>query len=97
VVSQLLLLPDAASQLRRESLPLDAIDGFAEATPSAKLRELIRDLGLLQPVVATPTPSGRYELIEGRRRCKAIVELTALASRDCSRRCSATRALAVSP
>ena len=75
---QLLLLPDAAPQLRRESLPLDAIDGFADATPTAKLRELIRDLGLLQPVVvAAATRSGRYELIEGRRRCKAIAELTA--------------------
>ena len=75
-MSQLLLLPEAAPQLRRESLPLDAIDGFAEATPSAKLRELIRDLGLLQPVVVVATRSGRYELVEGRRRCKAIAELT---------------------
>ena len=71
-----MLLPDAAPQLRRESLPLDAIDGFADAAPSAKLRELIRDLGLLQPVVVAATRSGRYELVEGRRRCKAIAELT---------------------
>lgn len=74
-MSQLLLLPDAAPQLRRESLPLDAIDGFAEATPSAKLRELIRDLGLLQPVVVVSRGSGRYEVVEGRRRCKAIAQL----------------------
>ncbi|MGN6170479.1 MAG: ParB/RepB/Spo0J family partition protein [Solirubrobacteraceae bacterium] len=58
-------------------MPLDAIDGFAEATPSAKLRELIRDLGLLQRVVVTSNGSDRYELIEGRRRCKAIAQLTA--------------------
>lgn len=75
-MSQLLLLPDAAPQLRRESVPLNAIDGFADATPSVNLRELIRDLGLLQPVVVAATGSGRYELVEGRRRCKAIAELT---------------------
>jgi ParB family chromosome partitioning protein len=72
-----LLLPDAGPQLRREILPLDAIDGFAEAAPSAKLCALVRDLGLLQPVVVAATRSGCYELVEGRRRCKAIAQLTA--------------------
>jgi ParB-like chromosome segregation protein Spo0J len=76
-VSQLALLPDTAPELRRETLPLELIDGFADATPSAKLRELIRDLGLLQPVVVAATRSGRYELVEGRRRCKTIAQLTA--------------------
>jgi ParB-like chromosome segregation protein Spo0J len=77
VSPQLSLLPDAPAEIRRESLPLDAIDGFADAAPSAKLRELIRDLGLLQPVVVAATRSGRYRLVEGRRRCKAIAQLTA--------------------
>ena len=62
-MSQLSLLPDAAPQLRHESLPLDAIDGFAEARPTAKLRELIRDLGLLQPVVVVSSGSSRYALV----------------------------------
>ena len=72
---QLTLLPTMAPKLRREHLPLDLIDGFEEAAPSAKLRELIRDLGLLQPVVVVPAQSGRYRVVEGRRRCKAIAEL----------------------
>jgi len=74
-LSQLLLLPDAAPRLRRESLPLELIDGSANAAPSAKLRELIRDLGLLQPIVVVPARSGRFRIVEGRRRCKAIAQL----------------------
>jgi hypothetical protein len=57
-------------------LPLDAVEGFAEATPSPKLCELIRDLGVPQPVVVAATRSGCYEILEGRRRCKAIAQLT---------------------
>lgn len=62
---QLSLLPAAAPQLRRERIALERIDGFADAQPSAKLRELIRDLGLLQPVVLVPKGSARYRVVEG--------------------------------
>lgn len=72
---QLTLLPTAEPRVRRETLPLELIDGFEDAAPSAKLRELIRDLGLLQPVVVVPARSGRYRVVEGRRRCKAIAQL----------------------
>lgn len=72
---QLTLLPTTAPELRRESLPVDVIDGFANAAPSVKLKELIRDLGLLQPIVVVPSRSGRFRIVEGRRRCKAIAEL----------------------
>jgi ParB-like chromosome segregation protein Spo0J len=75
VSGQLTLLPTAAPKLRRERLPLHLIDGFSDAAPSAKLRELIRDLGLLQPVVVVPAQCGRYRVVEGRRRCKAIAQL----------------------
>jgi ParB-like chromosome segregation protein Spo0J len=75
VSGQLSLLPTSAPQLRREGLPLGRIDGFADAKPSAKLRELIRDLGLLQPIVVVPSRSGRYRIVEGRRRAKAIAQL----------------------
>lgn len=72
---QLTLLPSEAPELRRENLPLEAIDGFSDAVPSAKLRELICDLGLLQPIVVVPSRSGRFRVVEGRRRCKAIAQL----------------------
>lgn len=72
---QLTLLPTTAPKLRRQSLPLELIDGFEDAAPSAKLCELIRDLGLLQPVVVVPGRSGRYRVVEGRRRCKALAQL----------------------
>jgi ParB/Sulfiredoxin domain len=75
VSGQLTLLPTTAPTVRRERLALELIDGFEDATPSAKLRELIRDLGLLQPVVVVPARSGRYRVVEGRRRCKAIAQL----------------------
>jgi ParB-like chromosome segregation protein Spo0J len=75
VSGQLTLLPTTAPELRGESLPLDLVDGFANAVPSVKLRELIRDLGLLQPIVVVPSRSGRFRIVEGRRRCKAIAEL----------------------
>jgi ParB family chromosome partitioning protein len=75
MTAQLALLPTEAPELRHESLPLAAIDGFADASPSAKLRELIRDLGLLQPVVVVPSGSARFRVVEGRRRCRAIAQL----------------------
>lgn len=72
MTAQLSLLPSAGPELRRERIPLEKLDGFAEAQPSAKLRELIRDLGLLQPLVVVPAGTGRHRIIEGRRRAKAI-------------------------
>jgi ParB-like chromosome segregation protein Spo0J len=75
VSSQLTLLPTRAPKVRRERLPLELIDGFEDAAPSAKLLELIRDLGLLQPVVVVPVRCGRFRVVEGRRRCKAIAQL----------------------
>jgi hypothetical protein len=75
VTDQLILLTATAPKVRRESLPLDLIDGFENAAPSAKLRELIRDVSLLQPVVVVSARSGRYHVVEGRRRCKAIAQL----------------------
>jgi ParB-like chromosome segregation protein Spo0J len=75
VSGQLTLLPTTAPELRRETLLLDVVEGFEDAAPSAKLRELIRDLGLLQPIVVAPARSGRFRVVEGRRRCKAITQL----------------------
>jgi ParB-like chromosome segregation protein Spo0J len=75
VSGQLTLLPITAPNVRREHLALELIDGFEGAVPSAKLRELIHSLGLLQPVVVVPARSGRYRVVEGRRRCKAIAQL----------------------
>jgi ParB-like chromosome segregation protein Spo0J len=75
VSGQLTLLPTTTPKVRRENLALELIDGFEDAVPSAKLRELIHNLGLLQPVVVVPARSGRYRVVEGRRRCKAIAEL----------------------
>jgi ParB family chromosome partitioning protein len=69
------MLPTTAPKVRRETLALELIDGFEDAVPSVKLRELIHNLGLLQPVVVVPARSGRYRVVEGRRRCKAIAEL----------------------
>jgi ParB-like nuclease domain len=75
VSGQLTLLPTTAPRLRRERISLDLIDGFANAAPSVKLRALIRDLGLWQPIVVVPSRSGRFRIVEGRRRCKAIAQL----------------------
>jgi ParB-like chromosome segregation protein Spo0J len=77
VSGQLTLLPTHAPEVRRERLALEAITGFEDAVPSAKLRELIRDLGLLQPIVVVPNGPELYRLVEGRRRCKAIAQLAA--------------------
>ena len=72
---QLSLVPATPPEARRESLSLELIDGFADAMPSAKLKDLILRVGLLQPIVAAGPQGGRYQLIDGRRRCKAISQL----------------------
>jgi ParB-like chromosome segregation protein Spo0J len=73
--AQLQLLPAGPPELRRDSIALELLDGFQDATPSAKLRELIRDLGLLQPIIVAGGGSGRYQVVDGRRRTKAIALL----------------------
>jgi ParB-like chromosome segregation protein Spo0J len=72
VSDQLLLLPHTAPEVRRQAIRLDRLDGFEHAQPSRELRELIRRLGLLQPIVAAATRGGRHQVIEGRRRAKAV-------------------------
>jgi ParB-like chromosome segregation protein Spo0J len=72
VSDQLLLLPQTPPAVRRQAISLDRLDGFEHAQPSRELHELIRRLGLLQPIVVTATSGGRYQVIEGRRRAKAI-------------------------
>jgi len=69
---QLLLLPKTAPEVRRQAISLDRLDGFEHARPGRELRELIARLGLLQPIVVAATRGGRYQVIEGRRRAKAI-------------------------
>jgi ParB-like chromosome segregation protein Spo0J len=59
-------------EVRREAISLDRLDGFEHAQPSRELRELIARLGLLQPIVVAATRGGRYQVIEGRRRAKAV-------------------------
>jgi len=72
VSDQLLLLPQTAPEVRREAISLDRLDGFEYAQPGRELCELIARLGLLQPIVVAATRGGRYQVIEGRRRAKAI-------------------------
>jgi ParB-like chromosome segregation protein Spo0J len=72
VSDQLLLLPQTTPEVRREAISLDRLDGFEYAQPSRELRELIHRLGLLQPIVVAATRGGRYQVIEGRRRAKAV-------------------------
>jgi ParB-like chromosome segregation protein Spo0J len=75
MTGQLTLLPTPGAELRREQIPIEQIDGFAEAQPSPKLRQLIAELGLLQPIVVVPSTRGRFRVVEGRRRAKAIAQL----------------------
>lgn len=56
---QLTLSPAMARELRSESLALEAIEGFDDSAPSAQLRELVRDRGLLL------ARSGRYRVVDG--------------------------------
>ena len=73
---QLIMLPTTAPKVRRETLALELIDGFEDAVPSAKLRELIHNLGLLQPVVVVPARSGALprgrgsQAVQGHRRAR---------------------------
>ena len=69
---QLQLLPSSPPTVRRESLPLAALVGFEHARPARELIELIAELGVLQPIVVLPDGDGRYQIVEGRRRSRAV-------------------------
>lgn len=74
---QLELLPAKAPKCRRATLPLADITGFDNAMPDSELIEQIARLGLLQPIVVAGSAQRRYEVIEGRRRAKAVQLLAA--------------------
>ena len=75
MTGQLRLLPSSPPSQRLERVKLDRIDGFADAQPGRELREQLRALGLLQPIVAVPAGDGRFRIVNGRRRAKAISQL----------------------
>jgi ParB-like chromosome segregation protein Spo0J len=75
VIAQLQLLPSSPPSQRLERVELERLDGFADAKPSRELREQLRTLGLLQAIVAVPARDGRFRIVDGRRRAKAIAEL----------------------
>ena len=75
MTGQLRLLPSSPPSQRFERVELDRLDGFADAKPSRELRERLRALGLLQPIVAVPAGDGRFRIVNGRRRAKAISQL----------------------
>ena len=69
------LLPASVPHVREATLALDQLEGFETAQPDRKLIELIRRLGVLEPIVVAPAPDGRYRIVEGRRRAKAVHSL----------------------
>jgi len=71
VTEQLQLLPSSPPTVRRDSLPLVRLVGFEHARPSRELIDLIAELGVLQPIVVTESDA-RFEIVEGRRRSKAV-------------------------
>jgi ParB-like chromosome segregation protein Spo0J len=71
------LLPAAVPEAREATLRLDQLTGFEHAHPNRKLTELIRRLGVLEPIIVTPEPRGGYRIVEGRRRAKAVQLLSA--------------------
>jgi ParB-like chromosome segregation protein Spo0J len=72
VSDQLQLLPSCRPTVSSESLPLPELVGFEHARPSRELVDLIAELGVLQPIVVVSNGDGRYEIVEGRRRSKAV-------------------------
>lgn len=73
---QLRLISTSPPARAIERVELDRLDGFADATPGRVLREQLRALGQLQPIVAVPARGGRFRIVDGRRRAKAIARLT---------------------
>lgn len=72
MTEQLQLLPSDPPTVRSESVPLAQLVGFEHARPSRELIELIAELGLLQPIVVVAGRDTRYQIVEGRRRSKAV-------------------------
>jgi ParB-like chromosome segregation protein Spo0J len=72
MTDQLQLLPSAPPTVRRKSVRLAQLAGFEHARPSRELIKLIAELGVLQPIVVLPDGDGRYQIVEGRRRSKAV-------------------------
>ena len=66
------LLPTAAPEARKATLGLDELTGFEHARPDRRLVELIRRLGVLEPIIVAPESEHRYRVVEGRRRAKAV-------------------------
>jgi ParB-like chromosome segregation protein Spo0J len=75
VTAQLQLLPSTQPEQRLERVLLDRLDGYVDANPGRELREQLRALGLLQPIIAVPGEGDRFRIVDGRRRAKAIAQL----------------------
>jgi ParB-like chromosome segregation protein Spo0J len=75
MTAQLRLLPSRPPEQRLERVRLDRLDGYADANPGRELREQLRPLGLLQPIIAVAAEDGRFRIVDGRRRARAIAQL----------------------
>jgi ParB family chromosome partitioning protein len=76
------LLPTATPEVRRATLHVEQLAGFENARPGRTLIELIRRLGVLEPIIVAPAPHGRYLVVEGRRRAKSVQLLAAEADTE---------------
>ena len=72
MTEQLQLMPSAPPTVHRKSVRLAQLSGFEHARPNRELIELIAELGVLQPIVVLSDGDGRYQIVEGRRRAKAV-------------------------
>jgi ParB-like chromosome segregation protein Spo0J len=77
---QLRLLPSARPAVRYATLRPDQLSGWEHAQPSRKLIALIRELGVVEPIiVADPGSRGQrpqpFPIVEGRRRTKTVALL----------------------
>ena len=79
-LSALIATGESVGGLKFEELPVSAIRPNSRqprtSFPEAGIRELaasIQEVGILQPLVVRPTPSG-FELIAGERRLRAAKE-----------------------
>jgi ParB-like chromosome segregation protein Spo0J len=81
MTGQLKLLAQAPPECSELTLHLNQLVGYHDARPRPALVEQVGRAGrLLQRAVVSPTRDGAYEVIEGRRRTKAI-ELNAQSGR----------------
>jgi ParB-like chromosome segregation protein Spo0J len=72
VTEQLQLLPSSPPTVCKDSLPLAELVGFEHARPTRELIELIAELGVLEPIVVVTGSDARFQIVEGRRRSKAV-------------------------